>query len=45
MKTIVKIWAVTSLILVMLIGYILLDTFVSLKYEIEEPRAINRRTP
>lgn len=43
MKNTFKIWAAVSLIILIVVGLNLLDTSVSLKYEVEEPRAMGMK--
>ena len=43
LKNIFKIWIMVSVVLLAIIGYILLGTSVSLKYEVEEPKMMGMR--
>lgn len=43
MKNIFKVWMAVSLIILVVVGLRLLDTSVSLKYEVEEPRMMGMK--
>lgn len=40
MKLLIKIWLITTSILLIIVAVNLLDTYISLKYEIDEPKAM-----
>jgi len=42
MKYLLKLLIVLSLLIISVVGYKLLDTYISLKYEVEEPIAMSK---
>jgi len=44
MKSLLKLLIVLSLLIIAVVGYKLLDTYISLKYEVEEPIATSKNT-